>query len=93
MKKTVVVLSVFLLLCSIVPPLYAADESAPGGGVMLVDLFIVRPLGLLAIVAGTAASLVATPFAVASGSTGQVYEKLVADPFCFTITRPLGSGL
>jgi len=92
MKKTIVVLSIFLLLCSIVPPLYAADDT-PSGGVMLVDLFMVRPLGIVALALGTAASLVATPFALAGGSTGEVYDKLVADPFRFTITRPLGSGL
>jgi hypothetical protein len=89
----IVVLSVFLLLCSMVSPLCAADDNRPSGDLILADLFMVRPLGLAAIVIGAAASVVATPFALASGSPGAVYEKLVADPFRYTITRPLGSGL
>ena len=93
MKRIIVVLSLFLLFCGMIPPLYAADDNAPGGGVILADLVMVRPLGFAALVIGTAASIVATPFALASGSTGQVYDKLVAEPYRFTVCRPLGSGL
>ena len=92
MKRIIVVVSVFLLLCSMIPPLYAADDT-PGGGVILVDLVMVRPLGFAALVIGAAASIVATPFALASGSTGKVYDKLVVEPYQFSVCRPLGSGL
>ena len=92
MKKTIVVLSVFLLLCSVIPPLYAADDT-PGGGVMIADLVMVRPLGFAALVIGAAASILATPFALASGSTGKVYDKLVVEPYQFSVCRPLGAGL
>ena len=93
MKRIIVVLSVFLLLCSMIPPLYAAEDSTPDGGIMLVDLFLVRPLGFAALLIGTATSIVATPFALASGSTGKVYDKLVVEPYQFTVCRPVGSGL
>jgi hypothetical protein len=33
---------------------------------------------------------VALPFALSSGSTGDAWDALVAEPFQFTFTRPLG---
>ena len=93
MKRIIVVFSVFLILSSMVLPLYAADDSEPGGGAMLADLFMVRPLSFAALVIGTAASIVATPFALASGNTGKVYEKMVVEPYRYTVCRPLGTGM
>jgi hypothetical protein len=57
---------------------------------MAVDAVLVRPISIAAFFLGTALSIVATPFALASGSTGQVYRTLVAEPFNFAIRRPLG---
>ena len=39
---------------------------------------------------GTAFFIVALPFALSSGSTGDAWDALVAEPFQFTFTRPLG---
>ena len=42
------------------------------------------------IVIGTAVFIVSLPFALTSGSTGDAWTSLIADPFEFTFTRPLG---
>ena len=41
-------------------------------------MLVVRPVSFAALVVGAAISLVATPFALASGTTSPVYEKLVS---------------
>jgi hypothetical protein len=64
--------------------------AAPSGEAMVADALIIRPVSILAVFLGTAVAIVATPFAAASGSTGQVYRKLVAEPFNFAVRRPLG---
>ena len=71
-------------------PYQEAAAPLPGGGAMIMDLILVRPLSFVGLVIGTGASIVATPFALASGTTGPLYERLVVEPFDFTIRRPLG---
>ena len=61
----------------------------PGAFAMVIDVPI-RILGIGLAVAGTAFFIVALPFAMSSGSTGDAWDALVAEPFQFTFTRPLG---
>ncbi len=67
---------------TVVPP--------PTGGAMIADLLIVRPISFIGLVIGSGLSIIATPFALVSGTTGPVYERLVVEPFDFTVCRPLG---
>ena len=67
-----------------------APAAAPSGEAVVVDLLFVRPLSLAALVIGSAISIVALPFALASGTTGAVYEKLVVEPYAYAVCRPLG---
>ncbi|MGA3173280.1 MAG: hypothetical protein ABSE25_02510 [Syntrophorhabdales bacterium] len=71
---------------------YAQEEPipAPSGDTMIVDLFFVRPVSFLALLIGTGTSILATPFALATGTTGPVYERLVVEPYYFLVCRPLG---
>lgn len=62
----------------------------PDPGAIIVDLVAVRPLGIVATLAGTAVFIVAVPFAALGGNTGDVWESLVVDPAEFTFKRPLG---
>ena len=55
---------------------------------MVIDVPI-RILGSGLAVVGTAFFIVALPFAMSSGSTGDTLDALVAEPFQFTFTRPL----
>jgi hypothetical protein len=59
-------------------------------GAMAADLVFARPVGLAAIVAGTAVFLFSIPFSLMGGNTGQAWQKLVIDPTEYTFHRPLG---
>ena len=89
MKKMVIVaLVVVTLISTSVPAL--ADGGASVAAAMVTDVVIARPAGLVAIVLGTTAFIVALPFAAISGSVEPVGRTLVAEPCKFTFTRPVG---
>ena len=66
------------------------EEKEVTAGKMAADVLIVRPLGIIATVVGSALFIVALPFAALGGNTGDVFEHLVKDPAKFTFQRPLG---
>lgn len=69
-------------------------EREPGTGDkgtdMVLDLLILRPLGLLTAGVGSALFVVSLPFTLPSGSAGDAACELVAKPLAYTFTRPLG---
>ncbi|MFO7645895.1 MAG: hypothetical protein R6W95_16040 [Desulfosarcina sp.] len=65
------------------------DEDIVAGK-MAADALVVRPLGLCATVIGGAIFLVSLPFSALGGNTQPAFDYLVADPFKFTFSRPLG---
>ena len=67
----------------------AFPEERPGPFAMVIDVPI-RILSLGLAMVGTAFFIVTLPFALSSGSTGDAWDALVAEPFQFTFTRPLG---
>lgn len=60
------------------------------GSDMLVDLVLVRPLGAVATVIGTAAFVISLPFTLPSGSADEAARELVGKPAEYTFNRPLG---
>ena len=58
---------------------------------MMFDLVLLRPLGLVATVVGTAFFVVSLPFSVLGGNTGEAAKKLMVEPAKYTFTRPLGA--
>ncbi len=73
-------------------PLLAESGSWTGdkGTDMVLDLLVLRPLGLLATGVGSVAFVVALPFTLPSGSAGEASCELVRKPFAYTFSRPLG---
>jgi len=67
------------------------QQELPSTGAILGDFIFLRPFGLAATVIGAAMTVVTLPIAIPSGSTGAVAKKLIAEPFAFTFTRPLGA--
>jgi len=67
-----------------------AQPEPPSGADMVVDLVVMRPLGLLGVVLGSAAFVIALPFTVPSGSVDRAAEELVKKPVRYTFRRPLG---
>jgi len=65
----------------------APDRSAEG---MIFDAVILRPVGLVATVLGSALWVVALPFSLLGGNTAEATEKLVKAPAAYTFQRPLG---
>jgi len=59
-------------------------------GAMTADLLLVRPVGIVACVLGSAVFVVSLPFSLLGGNSGESAQKLVAEPAKFTFTRPLG---
>jgi hypothetical protein len=101
MKKRLIGLVVLVLFFCSAMTLYAqtdmgypvGNEKEPASGeAMIADVLIVRPISLVALVLGTGIAIVATPFALASGTTREVYGRLVEDPFDHMMLRPLGEG-
>ena len=72
----------------IAQPGVAHDEA--DAGAMAADLLVIRPVSLVALVAGGAVFLVSLPFSAAGGNVEAAKEKLVAEPAYFLFGRPLG---
>ena len=88
MKKMVMAaLIVVTLISTSVPSLGQDGAGAPA---MIADVIIGRPAGFVGMIIGTAVFIVALPFAAISGSVEPVARTLVAEPFKFTFTRPVG---
>ena len=68
----------------------ALPEERPGAFAMVIDVPI-RVIGIGLTTIGTAFFIIALPFAMSSGSTGDAWDALVIEPFQFTFTRPLGN--
>jgi hypothetical protein len=67
---------------------FPADERSAEA--MVFDAALVRPLGIVGLVFGTVAFVVALPFSAPGGNTRETYERLMADPARYTFKRPLG---
>ena len=67
-----------------------AQIEEPSGSDMFLDLVVTRPLGLLGIVLGSAAFVVALPFTIPSGSVARSAEELIKKPMRYTFKRSLG---
>ena len=76
------------------PPAVSAqqDDTISGDKAtdMVVDVLLMRPLGLFATVLGTALTVAALPFTVPSGSVESSARELILKPAEYTFKRPLG---
>lgn len=57
---------------------------------MLLDIAVLRPLGIIGTALGSVAYVVSYPFAAWGGNTHETYQRLVADPAQYTFQRPVG---
>lgn len=65
-------------------------EESNGAGAMVLDAFLLRPLGLAATVLGTAMFVVTLPFSLPTRSADDAAKVLVVKPAEYTFARPLG---
>jgi hypothetical protein len=66
------------------------SQRQPTSGEMFLDAVVGRPLGLFAMVLGTAAFVISLPFTLPSHSADEAAKTLVNVPTRFTFKRPLG---
>jgi hypothetical protein len=66
------------------------SKEPPDPGVMLVDLVLARPGGLVATIAGSVIFVAALPFSLLGGNTDETWESLVVSPAEYTFKRPVG---
>jgi len=57
----------------------------------IVDLLVLRPLGCVAIIAGTGIFVLTLPFTYPTGNVDESAERFVVTPFKYTFSRPFPS--
>jgi hypothetical protein len=57
---------------------------------MVVDLVVIRPLGVVTTIVGTALTVVALPITIPTGSVKKSAQALIVKPAEYTFERPLG---
>jgi hypothetical protein len=86
--------SLLALALSVMPLPATADDpntvSGDKGTDMLVDVVIMRPLGLAATLVGTVLTVAALPFTLPTGSVADSAREMIVKPAEFTFKRPLG---
>jgi hypothetical protein len=92
-KRLIVMMTAFALVavpCTtcLAQGLYQDDDLIAGK--MAGDALLARPLGACATVIGGAIFIVSLPFSAIGGNTKSAYDYLLANPFKFTFSRPLG---
>lgn len=69
------------------------NEKEPSAMAMATDLVLVRPLGLVSTVLGSAVFVVALPFTVfQENGVEKTANKLIVEPARYTFARPLGEA-
>jgi phosphatidylglycerophosphatase A len=66
------------------------EQSQPDAGAMVADSVLLRPLGLVTLVAGFTVFVISSPFSALGGNIHTAWDKMVVDPAQFTFARPLG---
>ena len=67
------------------------EVKEPTFGAMTYDLFLMRPFGAVATILGAGVFVISLPLTAITGTVDLAGKKMVAEPFKFTITRPLGT--
>ena len=89
-RKSAIVFSVALSLGCVATASPADTVTGDKGSDMVVDLVVLRPLGLVSTAVGSAVFVLALPFTLPSGTARESACELVKRPAAYTFTRPLG---
>ena len=88
MKKLLIVLLIFAVVSVAFSLEGWAQSKNTGDDLPLADLFIARPLGAVAGIAGTGLFIVSLPFTIPTKSVDTAAKMLIRDPFLFSFSRP-----
>lgn len=90
MKKVSIIIVTLVVAFGMVFVGEAGAEGAPSFSDIVCDLVLMRPVCMVGLGVGLAVTVVATPFALPTGTMGQVSQTLIVEPFDYTFVRPLG---
>ena len=83
-----------MIACFMLPQALWAQEAAvdesPNAAIMVGDLVVARPIGVVMTVGGVALWLVSLPFTLLAGNAGEAAEALMQGPAETTFMRCLG---
>lgn len=93
-KRSIALLTILAMLFITAGPALSDQELDEDGdleaGKMAADALVVRPLGFVAMVLGSAVFLVSLPFSIPGGNTKSAFTNLMGNPASYTFNRPLG---
>jgi hypothetical protein len=96
LKTLITSLSLAVFLTVSLPGAALADERGTESGddvAIILDLVILRPVGLVATVAGTVIFVCSLPISLPTGSVGKAFNALMARPASYTFWRTLGEEI
>ena len=85
-RKWTVLLMVMAIITSAAPACAEITQS----DVVVIDVALIRPVGIVSVVVGTALFILSLPVSIPSGSVGTAANSLVKDSFEYTFIRPVG---
>jgi len=92
-KVFLLLLTLSLVTGSLYSPGWAEDkekwgkDDSVGQGWSAIDLFVARPIGMIAGIFGTAIFIVSLPFTIPAGGVGDAANMFIVKPFQFSFTR------
>ncbi|MFH0926888.1 MAG: hypothetical protein V1872_14860 [bacterium] len=70
---------------------YNQNEETSTTEKIIIDILILRPVGLASIALGTGLFIISLPFSIPTRSVKIVGKRLVKQPFEYTFERPIGN--
>jgi hypothetical protein len=93
-KKSIVLFTIAALLIIPLGSEVLAQEQirkeAPDAGAMVADFIILRPVGIVGLIAGYTFFVLSSPFSALGGNIGTAWDQMVVAPAKYTFARPLG---
>ena len=93
LKALITSLSLAIFLVVSLPGTALANERGTETGddvSIILDLLVLRPVGLVATVGGTIIFVCSLPISLPTGSVGKAFNALMARPAVYTFWRTLG---
>lgn len=93
LKALITSLSLAIFLTISLPGTALANERGTETGddvSIILDLLVLRPVGLVATVGGTVIFVCSLPISLPTGSVGKAFNALMARPAVYTFWRTLG---
>lgn len=87
MKRKWTALLTALVIITSAAPAYAEITQSD---LVVLDVALIRPVGIVSVVVGTALFILSLPVSIPSGSVGAAANSLVKDSFEYTFIRPVG---